>query len=394
MQRHAFSFLLLFSALALGACDPGPSGLGGGLGGGFGSGAGGSNWGGPGTDDGGGGGTTPTLTFDGPINADPATPTSVAVQWHAASVNTSTPEAIAYDVFRADAVDMLSESLIATVDDGATSFVDSNLTDGQTYFYRVVARTTDLASDNADVVSAHLPQIPAAGLDYATTIEPLWSMFDHSGTYTCLDCHDGVNAKLDLTSWEGLVIGVGSADYPNSFIIPTQGRASFSEGIRRLLSYPKAMVAHRRWRYAQPVYDTNLVQWINEGAQPEPDVTPPTFDAADFADPAKFSIEIFNDERFKLRFPHASDPESTPYINNTPGDHLEYLIYGGMDSNSIDWENPLRKVRRLHFPHWKPKYEISVLWPHDHGVFVVRAVDLLGNQSLEEAELVIERPKD
>ena len=385
VRQTLFLFTIL---LSLAACDHGPSG------GSFGSGAGGSNWGGPGAGGGGGGGTTPSLTFDGPISADPASPTSVAVQWHAAAVNTSSPEPVLYDVFRADAVDMLSETLVATIDSGATSWVDSGLTDGQTYFYRVLARTTDLASDNADVVSAHLPQIPAAGMDYETSIAPLWSMLDHSGTYTCLDCHDGTTAKLDLTSWEGLVIGVGNADYPNSFVIPAQGRMSFNEGISRILSYPTALPYHRKWRYNQPVFDTNLVQWINEGAQAEPDVTPPTFNAADFSDPEKFSIEIFNDERFKLRFPHASDPESVPYINNTPGDHLEYRIYGGMDSNSIDWENPLRTVRRMYFPHWKPKYEISVLWPHDHGVFVVRAVDFLGNQSLEEAELVIERPKD
>ena len=371
--------------LALGACDHGPSG------GSFGSGAGGSNWGGPGTG-GGGGGTSPELAFDGPISATPSTPTSVALEWHTASVVNATAAPIQYDVFRAESADMSGEVLITSLTD-ATSFDDPGLTDGKTYFYRILAHTTDLASDNADVVSAHLPTIPSLGIDYATTIEPLWSTLDRTGQYTCLECHNGVDSKLDLTSFEGLMAGVGSAAYPDSFIIPSLGEDSFKDAIARIRTYPKALPAHKAWKQSAALFEANLIPWINEGAHQTPDTTPPTFMEADFADPEKFSIEVFNAERFKLRFPHAYDPESTPYINNTPGDHLEYRIYGGMDSNSIDWENPLRVVKRLYFPHWKPKYEITVLWPHDEGVFVVRAVDFRGNQSLEEAELVISRPK-
>ena len=134
-----------------------------------------------------------------------------------------------------------------------------------------------------------------------------------------------------------------------------------------------------------------LIPWIDEGATETPDTTPPTFDPAELANPDLHSVEILDSDSVRVAFPHAMDPESMPYVANMPGDHLEYRIYGGMDSNSIDWDNPLRVINRLYFPLWKDSFEANVDWVHDYGVFVVRAVDLIGNQSLAEFELSVER---
>jgi hypothetical protein len=228
-------------------------------------------------------------------------------------------------------------------------------------------------------------------MDYATTVEPLWSLFDKSGTNTCLDCHDGVTTKPDLTSWKGLMIGVGSETYPNSFITPTQGQASFKEAIVRIINHPASFPYHKQWKLHKTTFQSVLIPWIDEGATEASDVTPPVFDPAELADSALYSIRIEDANRVEVSFPHASDPESMPFVGSLPGDHLEYRVYGGMDANSIDWDTPLRKLDRLYFPFWKSSFDLSVDWPHDTGVFVVRAVDLIGNQSLAEVELSIER---
>ncbi|MBC8407054.1 MAG: fibronectin type III domain-containing protein [Planctomycetes bacterium] len=131
-------FLFYLSLFAIGACGNSPSG----------------------SNNSGGGGTPPTIDFAGPTDAAPASYTSIAVQWNAAVVTNPLPGIIYYDVYRAESAGMASEILAATISDGALSMVDSGLADDTTYFYRVLARTDEVASDNADVVSANLPASP------------------------------------------------------------------------------------------------------------------------------------------------------------------------------------------------------------------------------------------
>lgn len=341
-------FLFYLSLFAIGACGNSPSG----------------------SNNSGGGGTPPTIDFAGPTDAAPASYTSIAVQWNAAVVTNPLPGIIYYDVYRAESAGMASEILAATISDGALSMVDSGLADDTTYFYRVLARTDEVASDNADVVSANLPATVPTGMEYATTVEPLWSRLDDTGTYTCLTCHDSNAsiAKMDLTSWEGLVIGIGTAAKPKSFVIPTFGKQSLLNALTRIQDHSLSLAYHKLWRSQAAAFQAGLMPWIDEGATEFPDTTAPEFNPVDLADASLHFLTQNGANKVTLNFPHASDPESEPFLN-LAADHLEYHVFVGLDSNSIDWGTPAAKVKRLYFKNENATFAVNVNWAHNTGVF-------------------------
>jgi hypothetical protein len=378
----------LSTALPLASCDnTARSGLD------IGGSTGGSTWGGPGTGgggSGGGGGSTATLTFEGPDSASPTSTTAVSVVWNAAILTAALGDDLVYDVFRDTAADMLGETLAGTTAVGELSMVDEDLASGQTYFYRVVARTAELSSDNVDVVSAHLPTVPATPMDYMIDIDPLWSRLGNDGITSCLDCHDGTNAVMDLRTWEGLQIGVGTASAPDSFVSPGFGEDSFRDAVARLLSHTGSLNSHKMWASQAVDYQTDLEPWIDQGATSESDLTVPTFSEADLLNGALYNVAEATATRVTVTFPHALDPESEPYAPHA-FDHLKYLIYAGPDSNSIDWDTPVKKIPRGAFPLADSSFSITFNFADAVGTFVVRAVDFSDNESLNEIEIVLER---
>lgn len=396
MRTHKILALILAPTLALASCGGGGTSSTGASGGA----AGGGSWGGPGAGSGGGGnggggggGNTATLTFNGPSDAAPTAIEEIAVSWDPAILTASTGDDVLYDVYRADNEAMTGELLLGTTTVGVSSYVDSGLTQGETYFYRVAARTTEsgLVEEPEGVVSANLPVQPTGTpIDYSTSIAPLWSRLGSDGVTTCLDCHDGGIAKPDLQSWEGVMIGMGTSAAPDSFVTPGLGTASWRDLINRVLSHPGAISSHRMWQSQVADYEAALVPWIDEGATEAPDTTIPEFNAADLADADKYAVEGTTGIRVAVRFPHANDPESMPYGPQS-FDHLRYSIYAGETANTIDWSKQFRGIPRSSFPNSDESYVLLFDWAPNTGVFVVRASDWFNNTTISEVELHFER---
>lgn len=392
MRTHKILALILAPSLALASCGEGKGG-----GAGVGGGAAGGTWGGPGSGSGGGsnggGGGSATLTFAGPSDASPTAVDTIAVTWDPAILTASTGDDVIYDVFRADNEAMTGELLLGTTSPGVSSYIDGGLANGMTYFYRVAARTTEsgLVEEPQIVVSSNLPMQPSGTpIDYATTVEPLWSRLGNDGVTTCLDCHDGGIAKPDLRTWEGVMIGMGTPAAPDSFVTPGLGTASWRDLVNRIKSHPSAISAHKMWLSQVTDFENTLVPWIDEGATEAGDTMIPEFDPADLANADLYAVEDRGNNRVAIRFPHATDLESQPYGPQS-FDHLAYYVFAGETSNTIDWSSQYRTVGRSTFPTSDDSFVLLFDWTPNTGTFVVRAVDWFGNISVSEVELNFER---
>ncbi len=339
--------------------------------------------GGAGGGAGGGGGA---LAFQGPTSATPTSQTAIVVDWLLATLNGNASNAVIYDVFRSTDAALSDEVLVSSQAGGSSSFHDTLLATGTTYFYRVMAKAEDGQSTDAGALaSSHLPTIPPAALDYVTDVEPLWSLLGNDGLTTCLDCHDGTNAVMDLRAWEGLMVGVGTQAAPDSFVIPGEPGKSFQRAISRIVGDPLVRAMHKNWNTQGGIYEAGLNPWIEQGATAVADSTVPVFAPADLASSALYNVARVDAAQVAVTFPHASDPESEPYDPNGL-DHLRYHIYGGSGSNSIDWATTVAVVTRNSFATTDPSFTVQFAWSGG-GVFVVRAADHNLNEGLNELEL-------
>jgi hypothetical protein len=350
----------------------------------------GSTGGGASGGGGGSGGGTVTMSFDGPIDAAPSAGDSIAVSWSIASNSIGDPaSSMRYSVYRGTQRDMSDEALVLATT-AQTSMVDSGLLDDVTYYYRVVA--VDAAgnqSDNSDLVSAYLPAIPPPPIEYIVEVGPLWSTVTaRDGKSVCTDCHhDGMPyGFLSLESWERLMIGVGTPNKPNSFIIEGNSKATGAAFVEAYFDPENPVPEHNAWRFKREFFLPEVQMWIDEGAHRAPDLTRPEFDFMDLRNQARYSATNNGDGTVWVNFPHASDPDSEPY-RGTVNDHLEYRIYGGTESISIDWRNPVAIVKRYNFEKTENSYAVRFPWAFETGVFVVRAYDYTRNASLNEREV-------
>jgi hypothetical protein len=336
------------------------------------------------------GGGTVSMSFAGPLDAAPSADDSVALSWAIASNSIGDPaSSMRYSVYRGTQRNMSDEALVLAAA-AQTSMVDSGLLDDVTYYYRVVAKdAAGNQSDNANLVSAHLPAIPPPPIDYLTEVGNLWStVLARDGKTVCIDCHHDATAYgfLSLESWERLMIGVGTPSKPNSFITEGKSKASGAAFIEAYLDPNNPVQAHKAWQYKREFFLPEVQIWIDEGARPTPDLSRPVFDFLDLRNQARYSATDNGDGTVWVNFPHATDPESEPY-RGPINDHLEYQIFGGVDSISIDWRNPVAKVRRFNFPKTESSYGVRFPWAFETGVFVVRAFDYTRNASLNEREV-------
>ena len=293
---------------------------------------------------------TTDILFEGISTADAIDPNEVTLSWQPAIlVSTGSGSSqMRYHVYRglSEALAQLDSSFIGTTNQGADSFVDAGLPDSTTIFYRVVAMDVDeRTSITTEVASARTPAAYGPGsIDFANNILPLWDtpMPGDAGT-NCLSCHTTPGAgMLDLSTLNGVLAGVGSLAAPDSFVIPYQGEASWSEFLSRMTIYP-TFFEHAAY-FAEPAglaaMEVPLMAWIAEGALATPDSTPPVFEFGDSETAGRYFGEFTAFDTITVTFPHAVDPESLPFNGSRAG-QLEYAVYAGVDSNNINWDKPV-----------------------------------------------------
>lgn len=351
----------------------------------------GSGSAGSGSTGGGSTGGSVTLTFPGALDARPTGDDTVRVEWSVATNSAGDPaSAMRYSVYRATTRDLSDEVLI--VDRGTgNSLDDAGLIDDITYFYRIEAHDPAGNTESAaTAVSAHLPWLPPTPIDYATQVEPLWfTVVASDGKTVCVDCHDASQPYgfLSLATWERVIIGTGTPDKPDGLIIEGDGERS-AQQFEDAYFGPNAPREHWGWRFRREFFLPETAMWINEGALSEPDLSRPEFDFVDMQNKARYSATDNGDGTVFVNFPHAWDPESQPL--RKLADHLKYHVYGGPDSNSIDWRNPVAVLDRYQFPWEEQTAGVLFDWAYPTGVFVVRAYDYTRNASLNEREVSLD----
>ncbi len=353
-----------------------------------------------------------TVTFSGPQSASPISAAKVVISWLDAANSAGDPaSSMTYMVYRSTDLTLSDEALVGTTSPGVTSFVDTGLSESgsQTYFYRVIASDVyGNLSVNNSVVSAHPPAAVESGsIDYTDDVLPLFDLEGDTiipgpeGPITCLDCHiasGGVIATLaDYSSYDTLVIGTGTSGSPDSWLTPGDGTATSADFLSRFWTYPGSPDAATAHGPAGAGYDTKtaelqvfadgLKDWANEGGLGAIDTERPVMDFTDIGNTTyEASYDLGNDEVTIMTF-HASDPESQAGQLNDP---LMYRIYGGLTSNTIDWDTPVVETDRLTYA-MDSDISITFSYTEATGVFVVRAVDFEGNETLNEAELEVTR---
>ncbi|MFK5956694.1 MAG: hypothetical protein QM477_09645 [Planctomycetota bacterium] len=292
---------------------------------------------------------TSDILFAGILAADAINPNEVTVTWPDAVILPSLGGAITmrYQVYRALNAEaaQLESSLVFTTEPGVTSFVDVGLPDNTTLYYRVVALDTDERfSLTTKVTNARTPAEYGPGtVNYDTQILPLWSTpMPGDPSTTCLTCHTTPGAgRLDLSTLQGVLAGVGTLQNPNSFVIPYQGDASWAEFIGRMSTLP-VLFQHLPYLTAPEglaAMETPIKAWVSEGALATPDGFPPVFEFADEQLAGTYFGSFDDFETVRVTFPHALDPESLPFNGSVAG-QLEYAVYAGVDSASIVWDKP------------------------------------------------------
>ena len=166
----------------------------------------------------GAGAGTADILFAGVLSADAINPNEVTVTWADAVLlpNMGGAAGMRYRVYRAldPGTAQLDSALVATTEQGVTSFIDTGLPDNTTLYYRVVAIDTDERFSLTDqITNARTPAEYGPGtVNYTTDILPLWStpMPGDAGT-TCLTCHTTPGpGSLDLSTLEGVLAGIGT----------------------------------------------------------------------------------------------------------------------------------------------------------------------------------------
>ena len=320
--------------------------------------------------------------FDGVKSASAISPNSAIVIWNQATAATSAGgAAVRYNVYRSFALDAAGAlenggQLIQVTDPAITSFVDTDLTPFTTVYYRVTAFDPEgMTIDSSRVTSARTPSTFMAGVSsYSTDILPLWSTADTTGK-TCMTCHDS-GATLDLSTYEGVMAGVGTLANPDTFVVPYDGDATWNEFVFRFASNfldhggyigNSQVIAAMR----QPLSD-----WVYEGALEDPDTDPPIFAFDNVANAGLFNARFVDYQTAEVTFFHAIDPESTPASGDTTG-QLEYHVYAGETSAAIDWLSPVAVVMS-NDSRLNPTMTASFPWTGHSLVATVRALDSSG----------------
>jgi len=349
-------------------------------------------------------GSGPAPIFAGVGTADALSPTEVAVSWSDAinGQGDPNPNLMVYHVFRAfdSGTVLLESSLIHVTPPGVTSFVDRDVPPSTTIFYRVVAfDPAGRRSTSARLATARTPFPYGPGLvDYNRDVAGLWASSTLQGGQTCLDCHTSPGAgRLDLSTWEGVNIGTGTLADPDSFVVAYDGEATWAEFLLRFTAHS---IPHHDFLINPTVlatFEPVLKSWVAEGALEFPDSSPPIFRFEDIGNAGLYFGEFVNFNTVRVTWFHADDPESLPFTGSTEN-QLDYRVYAGRTSQTIDWANPVAEIRSPEKTPQAPTVSVEFNWPFDTVAIVVRAVDAAGrstgqirNESINEREIQLAR---
>jgi hypothetical protein len=314
------------------------------------------------------------IVFAGITEASALSPKEVLVGWSDAMFTDEPASAASmrYVVFRGrtQQITLQDAGQIAITERGALTFTDnfSDLPetddlDNTTWYYSVVAIDSDESiSSNVQVAIARTPSVYAPGtMNFYNDVAPLFLSVKNpaDANQNCLSCHSGSGAAggMDLSTLEGILAGVGTPSQPDSFIIPFLGNHSVAEFKSRfthgsLFDQDSAKSNHIGYITAPDggtpgiagdgIEDLNLPirNWAFEGALPELDSTPPVFEFANVNNAGYYYGNFIDFDTVRLKVPHASDPESIP-VNGSIAGQIDYVVYAGIDSNSIDWDHPI-----------------------------------------------------
>lgn len=319
---------------------------------------------------GGGGNSTPDTTpptFVGAIGAAAAGSTSITVHWTAATDNI-TPSSIVYLIYRATTSGGESYATpTATTASGATSFTDTGLTSGATYYYVVRAK------DQAGNIDSNSVQVSAAPtLD---TTPPAFDGATTTGSVTQSSITVGWNAATDnVTSSSNIVYLIyrattsgGQSFYPSAPLATTAAGATSYTNIGLTADTSFYYVVRAQDQAGK--IDTNTVQVTATTLVASPDTTPPTFAGAN-------SLTVQANTSMTVSWSAASD-------DVTSAANIVYVVYRAMTSGGENYASPP-------FASTLPgalSYVDTTATTTNKYYYVVRAKDQAGNMDANTAEV-------
>jgi hypothetical protein len=352
------------------------------------------------------------IVFAGITEASAISPNEVLIGWADAmfSGDAESAAGMRYVVFRGlqQQITLQDIGQIAITNQGALTFTDdfsdlpqSDQLDNTTWYYSVVAiDADDSISENVQFSVARTPSAYAPGtMSFYDDVLPLFTAIKNpsNANQNCLSCHSGSGAAggMDLSTLEGILAGVGTPSNPDSFIIPFLGDDSWTEFQARFTDGDFLDQTSARFNHVSYISDPDggtptiagdgledlalpIRNWSFEGALPTPDSTPSVFEFANVNNAGLYKGEFIDFDTVRLYLPHASDPESIPVSGSIAG-QIDYVVYAGKDSNSIDWDHPIMikslAINEAGLPHVRIDFD----WVHSNElVAVVRPMDAAG----------------
>jgi hypothetical protein len=320
---------------------------------------------------GGGGNSTPDTTpptFAGAIGAAAAGSTSITVHWTAATDNITPQSGIIYLVYRSTTTGFTSSSttLISTTAAGATSYTDTGLVSGATYYYVVRAK------DQAGNIDSNTVQVSAAPtLD---TTPPAFAGATTTGSVTQSSITVGWNAATDNVTPQHSIIYLvyrltttGFTPSSSTLIATTAaGATSYTDiGLTADTSFYYVVRAEDQ----AGNIDTNTVQISATTLVASSDTTPPIFAGAN-------SLTVQSGTSMTVSWSAASD-------DVTSATNIVYVVYRAMTSGHENYASPPFASTLA----GALSYVDTTATTTNKYYYVVRAKDQAGNMDANTAEV-------
>jgi len=308
--------------------------------------------------------TTPP-TFAGATGAAAAGTTSVTVSWAAATDNITTAANMVYEVYRATiSGGEVYTTPTATTAAGATSYTDTGLTSGKTYYYVV------LAKDQAGNLSTTIKEVSAAPtLD---TTAPTFAGATGTSTQSSSSIAIGWNAATDNYTLSSNIVYLvyrattpGGENYATPTATTAAGALSYTDsGLSASTPYYYVV----RAKDEAGNIDTNTVEKTVTTNAVSTDTTPPTFAGAN-------SLTLPSSTSRMVSWSAATD-------NVTASSSIVYLVYRATASGGENYATPTATTAA-----GATSYTDSGLTAGTKYYYVVRAKDLAGNIDANTVEV-------
>ncbi|MDH4190804.1 MAG: fibronectin type III domain-containing protein [Betaproteobacteria bacterium] len=309
--------------------------------------------------------TTPPV-FGGATGGAAAGSTSIMVNWAAATDNITPQSGITYLIYRATTSGGQTYAApTATAAAGATSYTDTGLTSGVTYFYVVRAR------DQAGNIDTNAVQVSAATILDAAA--PTFAGASGAATQSSGSIAIGWTAATDnVTPSSGLVYLIyratvsGGQVYATPTAITAAGATSFTDtGLAAGTTYYYVVRAQDQ----AGNIDANTAQASATTNSLSGDATPPTFAGAS-------SLTVLSGTSMTLGWRAATD-------NVTSAANMVYVIYRATTSGGQNFAAPLAITAAGALSY----VDSTATAAATKYYYVVRAKDAAGNMDSNTAEV-------